>query len=72
MRLALVLSASFLGGCGYLEGFQFGGSQLDPNKVYLEPMQKLSVSRRDAYRYACVDGPMLCVDRGIGFDCGCP
>lgn len=72
MRLALVLSASLLGGCSYLNGFQFGGNQLDPNKVYLEPTQRLSVSSRETYRYACVGGPMLCVQRGIGFDCGCP
>jgi hypothetical protein len=71
MRLALVLSASLLGGCSYLDGFQLG-PQLDPNKVYLEPLQKLSVSRRETYRYACVGGPMLCVQRGNGFDCGCP
>jgi hypothetical protein len=71
MRLVLVLSASLLGGCAYLDGFQFG-ARLDPNKVYLEPTQKLSVSSRDTYRYACVGGAMLCVQRGIGFDCGCP
>lgn len=72
MRLALVLSASLLGGCSAFDNFQFGGAQLDPNKVYLSPTQKLSVSSRDTYRYACVGGAMLCVQRGIGFDCECP
>ena len=71
MRLVLVLAASLLCGCSYLDGFQFG-PQLDPNKVYLSPTQKLSVSARETYRYACTNGPMLCVQRGIGFDCGCP
>lgn len=71
MRLVLVLSASLLCGCSYLGNFQLGGRQLDPNKVYLSPAQKLSVSARETYRYACTNGPMLCVQRGIGFDCGC-
>lgn len=73
MRLALlVLSASVASGCSYLEKMEFGGTQLDPNKVYLSPNQILSVANRDAYRYACVGGAMLCVQRGIGLDCGCP
>lgn len=74
MRLVLVvLSTALLGsGCSALGGFQFGSPQLDPNKVYLSPTQKLQVASRDTYRYACVGGAMLCVQRGIGFDCGCP
>jgi hypothetical protein len=71
MRLALVLSALLFSGCSAFDNFQLG-ARLDPNKVYLSPTQKLSVSSRDTYRYACVGGAMLCVQRGIGFDCECP
>lgn len=73
MRLVLVvLCAALFSGCSALGQFQFGGPQLDPNKVYLSPTQKLSVASRETHRYACVGGAMLCVQRGIGFDCGCP
>jgi len=54
------------------EQIQFNGSSLDPNKIYLSPTNLISVAPREAHRYACVGEPMLCVQRGIDFECRCP
>lgn len=73
MRNTLVIVLAFaLGGCSLLEQIQFGGSSLDPNKIYLQPTTVVSVSPRETYRYGCVDRPLLCVQHGIEFECRCP
>jgi hypothetical protein len=69
---AIVVITVALSACSVLDGFQFGGSSLDPNKVYLSPMTPLTVAPRDTYRYACVGQPLLCVQRGASFECRCP
>lgn len=67
--IALVVTLS---ACSYLEQIQFNGYARDPNKIYLDRVSVVSVSARETYRYACLDSPLLCVQRGIGFDCRCP
>ena len=69
IAIALVLALS---ACGFLEQIQFNGSSLDPNKIYLSPTNVISVAPREAHRYACAGEPMLCVQRGIAFECSCP
>ena len=67
--LALTL---LLGGCGFLDQAQFGGPSYDPNKIYLRRTDIVSVGTREAHRYVCLNGPLMCVSRGIDFDCHCP
>jgi len=67
--LALTL---LLGGCGFLDQFQLDGPSYNPNKIYLSPTDIVSVGTRETHRYACVNGPLMCVARGIDFDCQCP
>ena len=71
---ALIVSvlAALLGACGFLDQVSLNGPGLNPNKVYLNRTDVISVSRRDTERYACRDGLLICVQRGIGFDCRCP
>lgn len=67
--IALALSGS---ACSFLDQLDFGSSGLDPNKIYLGQTDVVAVSQRETYRYACVSGPMLCVQHGIKFECRCP
>jgi hypothetical protein len=67
--LALTL---LLGACGFLDQLEFGGPSLNPNKVYLNRADVVTVGARETYRYACVDRALLCVSRGVGFECRCP
>jgi hypothetical protein len=67
--LALALS---LGGCGYLDRMLAAGPSSGSNQVYLGRLDVIHVARRDTYRYACLNGPMLCEERGIDFTCRCP
>jgi hypothetical protein len=50
----------------------FNGPSFDPNKIYLSPAELVSVSARQTHRYACDGPPLLCVQRGIDFECRCP
>jgi hypothetical protein len=68
----VIVLAVALCGCSFLEQINFGGSSLDPNKVYLDQMSVVSVSPRETYRYACVGRPLLCVQHGVDFECRCP
>ena len=61
-----------LGACAVLDEINFGGSSLDPNKIYLNRADVVSVSARQTYRYACVAPPLLCVQHGLTFECRCP
>jgi hypothetical protein len=67
--LTLVLP---LGACGFLDQLNFGGAALNPNRVYLNRTDVVTVSEREAARFACVDRPLLCVQHGISFECRCP
>jgi hypothetical protein len=69
--VAIVLVFS-LGACSVLDRFQFGASSLDPSKIYLDSATVVSVTPRDAHRYACVGVPLLCVHYGVEFECRCP
>jgi hypothetical protein len=51
---------------------QLGGPSYDPNKIYLRRTDIVSVGTREAHRYVCLNGPLMCVSRGIDFDCHCP
>ena len=67
--LALTL---LLGGCGFLDQLQLGGPSYDPNKIYLSRTDSVSIGAREAHRYVCPNGPLMCVSHGVGFDCHCP
>ncbi len=72
--LATGLLLMALAGCSFLEAIAERGSgpQLNPNKIYLGSSVMTDLRSRDEMdRYACVNGPMLCEARGIGFDCKC-
>ena len=69
--IAIVL-VLVLGACSVLDQFQFGGSSLDPNKIYLDQATAVSLAPRDTHRYACAGIPMLCVQHGVEFECRCP
>jgi hypothetical protein len=69
--IAIVLVFT-LGACSVLDQFQLGTASLDPNKIYLDSTTVVEVAPRDTYRYACVGIPMLCVQRGVEFECRCP
>jgi hypothetical protein len=67
--LALTL---LLGACGFLDQIYIDGPSLNPNKIYLNRADIVTVGARETSRYACVDRPLECVSRGVGFDCRCP
>ena len=69
---SLVALTLLLGACGFLDQIQLGGPSFNPNKVYLNPADVVTVGAREAQRFACVDQPLLCVSRGVGFECRCP
>ena len=73
MRSTLAIaSALLLGACSVLGPFDFNGPSLDPRKVYLNATDVVMASPRETQRYACVASPLLCVRRGVGFECRCP
>jgi hypothetical protein len=74
VRVFTTLSAvSLLGGCSLLDQIELNAPpRLDPNRVYLGNSIVRSVTARETSRYACVDAPLYCEQRGIGFDCRCP
>jgi len=72
VRSSLLALTLLLGGCGFLDQLQLGGPSYDPNKIYLSPTDKVSVGTRETHRYVCANGPLMCVSRGVGFDCYCP
>ena len=72
MRSIIALGLTLtLGACSFLDQIDFGGPALNPNKIYLG-REAVSVSAREADRYACVGSPLLCVQRGLSFECRCP
>lgn len=73
MRSIVVIVLALSGSaCSFLDQLNFGGSGLDPSKIYLSQTDVVSVSPRETYRYACASPPMLCVQRGLDFECRCP
>jgi hypothetical protein len=69
ISLVFVLALS---ACSVLDQIHFGGSRLDPNRIYLSQTSVVRVSSRESYRYACVNPPLVCVQHGIGLECRCP
>ena len=69
--LAIVL-VPLLGACSVLDRMDFNGPSFDPNKIYLSPPELVAVSPRQTHRYACAGPPLLCVQRGVDFECRCP
>jgi hypothetical protein len=68
IALALTTSA-----CGFLEQLQINGpARLDPNKVYLNRLDVVRVRPRETNRFACLNSPLVCNQRGIEFECSCP
>jgi hypothetical protein len=63
---------ALVSGCSLLDQIQLNGSQLDPNKVYLGASRVSNLNVRELGRYGCIGAPLLCEQRGIGFDCRCP
>jgi hypothetical protein len=68
--IALALASS---ACSILDRIEFGRSSLDPNRIYLSAEEMpVTVSPRDTHRYACVGTPLICLQRGVSFECRCP
>lgn len=73
VRSLVLLSVTlFLGACGFLDQAQLGGASYNSNNIYLNRTDVVTIGTRETHRYACVDGPLMCVSRGVGFDCRCP
>ena len=69
--LATLVFASMTSACSFLDELAVSnGYQLDPNKIYLGTAT-LELRARDLDRYACVNGPLLCEQHGVSFDCSC-
>jgi hypothetical protein len=64
--------ALFVSGCSFLDQVNFGAPSLSSNNIYLRQGEIAEVGPRENHRYACVNGPLLCVQRGITFECRCP
>lgn len=64
--------ALFVSGCSFLDQVNFGAPSLSANNIYLRQGEIAEVGMRENNRYACVNGPLLCVQRGIKFECRCP
>lgn len=73
MRVFATLALGLISGCSFFDQIAINGSeQLDPNKVYLGSSRVTNLRASETGRYACVNGPMMCTQRGVGFDCSCP
>jgi hypothetical protein len=72
VRILVIVLIPLLGACSVLNRMNFNAPSLDPNKLYLDPAELVSVSPRETYRYACASQPLLCLQRGIEFECRCP
>lgn len=64
--------ALFVSGCGFLDRINFGAPSLSSNNIYLRQGEIAEVKPREDHRYACVEGPLLCVQYGATFECRCP
>ena len=73
MRVLIALTVfALVGGCTLLDEIELNGPQLDPNKVYLGTSRVHDLNVQELGRYGCVGpAPLLCEQRGIGFDCRC-
>jgi hypothetical protein len=73
VRVLTALSVfTLLCGCTVLDTVELNApSRLDPNRVYLGSSRVTNLGPTEMGRYACVDGPLICDQRGIGFDCRC-
>ncbi len=70
--ILVIVLASLLNACSILDRINFDPPSLDPSKIYLSPTSVVSVAARQTHRYACVDRPLLCINRGVEFECRCP
>jgi hypothetical protein len=69
--LTSLAAFALVSGCSILDQIDFGPPKLDPNKVYLGTSRVHDLGRGEMDRYACVGGPLMCEQRGVGFDCRC-
>ena len=74
MRIAFVIALSFVtGACSLLDQLEINGpARLDPNRVYLNRADIVRVGPRETNRFACINGPLICNQRGVDFECSCP
>ena len=73
MRVLTALTVfALVSGCSLLDQIELNGPQLDPNKVYLGTSRVHNLNVQELGRYGCNGAPLLCEQRGIGFDCRCP
>jgi hypothetical protein len=72
VRALFALALPVLCGCSLLEQLSVNAApSLDPNKVYLGRSHVVATSY-EVGRYACLNGPVLCNQSGVSFDCRCP
>lgn len=74
MRVFATLAVfTMIGGCSLLDRIELDGPpRLDPHKIYLGTSRVDNLRATETSRYACVGVPMICQNRGTGFDCYCP
>ena len=74
MRIAFVIALALVtGACSLLDQLRINGpARLDPNRVYLNRADVVRVGARETNRFACVNAPLTCYQRGIEFECSCP
>ncbi len=70
--IPLIALAMLFSACSMLDEINFGSPSLDPNKIYLGSSRVDNVNARDTQKYGCAKGAMLCVQRGLSFECSCP
>ena len=64
--------ALFVSGCSFLDQINFGAPSSSSNNIYLRQGEIAEVGPRVDHRYACLAGPLLCVQYGVTFECRCP
>jgi hypothetical protein len=70
--LSILAAFTLVSGCSLLDQISLNGPpKLDPNKVYLGSARVTNLSAQETGRYSCVGTPLICTQRGIGFDCHC-
>jgi hypothetical protein len=72
-RTAVIALGLSLSACSVLDQLQFNGApRLDPSKVYLNQVDVVRVRPRETERFACARGMLVCIQRGVEFECSCP
>jgi hypothetical protein len=72
MRLPIALGV-LASACTVVDSAQFPLVAVYSNRVYLYPKQGVTLRwKEELDDYACINGPIVCVKVGIGWDCRCP